>query len=767
MLFVLILLLAAALVAVPLTGQSPRRAGLLLALAPGAGLGYLLARAAGVVAGEAVDVELAWIPALEVALDLRLDALGLVFGLLVCGMGVATMVYAGAYLQGDARLGRLYSTLLVFTAAMLGVVWADDLVTLFVAWELTSVSSYLLIGHDHQRSEARRAALRALLVTAAGGLAMLVGLLMLGDAAGTRELSVLARTAEGLKRSDVYAPALALVCLGAFTKSAQFPFHFWLPGAMAAPTPVSAYLHSATMVKAGIYLLARLSPALGGTPAWEFTLGLTGATTMVLGALLALGRDDLKQILAYTTVSALGALVMLLGFSTELGATAAVAYLIVHALYKGPLFHVAGIVDHETGTRSLERLGGLGRAMPITAAIAAAAALSMIGLPSTLGAAAKGAMHAAEAEAPVAHLWIAAAAFVTDVATAAIALLLAGAVFWRRRREAPREPHEAPLAMWVGAAAAVGVALWLGASPNGAFGRLVAAAAAVIVPGSEAQGALHAAPMSSKALAWGMGALIAWRRAALLRPLPTLGRAARFGPSTAFDAGIAWLQALAGAATRVIQSGYLRRYVFVVLLATVVLAGTPLVLDQAAAPSLASVDVRLHELAVVAAMIVAAGLCASTESRLAAVVTLGVVGVGVALLFMILGGPDLAMTQLAIETLSVVLFVFVLYRLPRFAHFTTAVERRRDLALSVTIGLLFTAILWVLASVGDDSALSTYFAQQSVPEGKGRNVVNVILVDFRGLDTMGEVAVLAVAAMGVHGLIRLGGRRAAGTGGGR
>ncbi|MHC4261018.1 MAG: hydrogen gas-evolving membrane-bound hydrogenase subunit E [Planctomycetota bacterium] len=763
----LLLLVLAAIAAPAVTRWLGRRAGLVLALGPGVALAYFLARLPEVVEGGVVTASVVWMESLDVGLNLRLDGLSLAFCLLISAMGVATMIYAAAYIGDDPRLGRLQCTLLLFTTAMLGVVLADDAIALFVAWELTSVTSFLLIGYDHHKGAARRAALQALLVTGGGGLALLAGLCLAGFDQGTFQISVWNSSVDRLADSPLYMRVLVLVLLGAFTKSAQFPFHFWLPGAMAAPTPISAFLHSATMVKAGVYLLARLSPSLGGTPAWETTLSIVGGFTMAMGAVIAFGRNDLKQILAYTTVSALGGLVMLLGFSTELGATAMIAYLVVHALYKGPLFHVAGIVDHETGTRELSRLGGLGRSMPITAAIAALAALSMAGVPPLLGSIAKHAMHAAEVEAPVQHALIEVLAFATNAATAAVAIMFAGLVFWRSPRETPKLPHEAPAGLWGGAAALVVASVVLALASAATFEPLIQSGATAIlgVAPHAAEHGEHGGGLGLKLAAWALGAVLVWRREEILRALPEFDRLGSFGPSAVFTRSIELLRETAYIATRVLQNGYLRSYVFTVLLTSVVLAGYPLFVDRAPLPPPGALDVKLHEVVIMISMLFAAWFCARTESRLAAVVTLGVIGIGVALHFMILGGPDLAMTQLSIETLSVILFVYVLHRLPRFAHFTTAAERRRDLVLSLVVGAFFTAILWSLAAHGGGSLLSPYFAEQSLPEGKGRNVVNVILVDFRGLDTMGEVTVLAVAAMGVYGLMRL--RPVGATGGTR
>ncbi|QDU65576.1 hydrogen gas-evolving membrane-bound hydrogenase subunit E [Engelhardtia mirabilis] len=791
---ILATLALAAFLAPSLTRWAGRRCGWILALAPGAALAYLVSRLPAVIDGETFDATVSWVPALDVSLDLRLDGLSMVFGLLITAMGVATMIYAAAYIGDDQRLGRLNATLLAFMLAMLGVVLADDVITLFVAWELTGITSYLLIGYDNHKFQARRAALQALLVTGLGGLVLLVGLTMLSWIAGTTQMSAMSAAAGSVQGSPLYGVVLAMVLVGAFTKSAQFPFHFWLPGAMAAPTPVSAFLHSATMVKAGVYLLARMQPVLGGTEAWHTTLGVVGATTMLLGAVMAFPQRDLKKILAYTTVSALGMLTMLIGIGTSAALVAAMAYVVVHALYKGPLFHVAGIIDHETGTRELSSLGGLRRTMPITAAIAAMAALSMAAVPPLLGAYAKQLVHAAEGEATAAAGYIYWTALATGIVTTSVAVMLAVLPFWRAGRETPKQPHEAPISLWLGAGLLATLALLLGPVAGTTFRPLVDAAARVagaspselheetslgLASTSHAAepasaGALegaadqahadadhgaehgeHGSGTLLKLVTIATGVLLVWRRDALLAAVAPVGGLARFGPEAVYRLSVIGLKSFSGVLTRFIQNGYLRSYIFVVLLATIVLAGYPLFSDRAPLPPLAVLDIRLYEGLIVMAMLMATLFATGTDSRLAAVVALGLIGIGVAINFMIMGGPDLAMTQLAIETLSVLLFVFILHRLPRFEHFTSLAERRRDLVLSLMVGAFFTSLVWGIATEGGESALSPYFAEHSLSEGKGHNVVNVILVDFRGLDTMGEITVLAVAALGVFGLMRL------------
>jgi multicomponent Na+:H+ antiporter subunit A len=442
-----------------------RHTGWIAALLPLGLFAWFIGLARGVLADGPMAISMAWAPSLGLNLSFYVDGLSLLFAFLICGVGALVLIYTGPYMAKDPQPGRFYLCLLLFMGSMLGLVLADNALVLFVFWELTSVSSYLLIGFNHTRPAARAAALQALLVTAGGGLALLAGLVLLAQVAGTPLLSGWAARATAIQGHGHYAPMLLLVLLGAFTKSAQFPFHFWLPGAMEAPSPVSAYLHSATMVKAGVYLLARLHPALGGTELWILLLSSAGGVTMVLGAMLALRQTDLKRMLAFSTVSVLGLLVHLLGLGTELAISAAMVYLLAHALYKGALFLMAGVIDHETGTRDLEQVSGLRRAMPVTAAIGALAALSMAGLPPMFGFIGKEVLYEA--------VWgEETAVLVTGMAVLSSVLLVAVAgsagirPFVGPRPGAPPTPRDPPVAMWLGPALLAGGGLLAGLAPG-------------------------------------------------------------------------------------------------------------------------------------------------------------------------------------------------------------------------------------------------------------------------------------------------------------
>ncbi len=742
--------------------------GWLLALLP-AGLAVYFASLLGSVAhGEAIMVSRPWATGLGINLSFYIDGLSLLFAFMITGIGALVIIYAGSYLAGKPQLTRFYTLVLMFMASMLGVVLAGNLITIFVFWELTSLTSFLLIGLDHDRPGARAAALQALLVTGGGGLALMAGLLLLGQIGGSLELAALLSNGGAVREHALYLPALLLILLGAFTKSAQAPFHFWLPNAMEAPTPVSAYLHSATMVKAGVYLLARLSPLLGGTDEWHYLVTGAGILTMLLGALLALVQTDLKRILAYSTVSTLGALVLLLGLDTTLSVKAAMLFLLVHALYKGALFLVAGILDHETGTRDIRRLGGLARAMPITAAAAVLAALSMAGLPPMLGFINKELLYEAKLQAPRAAGLVTAAGVAANMALVAVAGMVSLRPFFGRRGDPPKKPHEAPLALWLGPVVLAGLGLLNGLLPEALPSTLVSAAAsAVRAQPTEIELALwHGVSpiLALSVLTVVVGAAIYVGREALYRVLARfapwvislLRHAGHWGPQRGYDLALRGLNSVAGAQTRILQSGYLRYYLIITILTTVGLAAFALVTRGGVAWSPeANTDVRFYEVLVGLLILAATVVAISSSSRLTSVAALGVVGYGVALIYTLFGAPDLAMTQFAIETLTVFLFVLVLYRLPRFARLTARPARVRDAVVALSAGALMTVLVLVTTAMPMESRLSPFFAENAVPLARGRNIDNVILVDFRGLDTLGEITVLSVAAIGVFALLGL------------
>jgi multicomponent Na+:H+ antiporter subunit A len=733
------------------------RTSWLLALIPACLAIYFASLGGQIADGDVISVSHRWIPSLGVSLSFYLDGLSLLFALLITGIGALIVIYAGGYMAGRTDVGQFYAYLLLFMGSMLGLVLADNVITLFVFWELTSISSYLLIGFDHERSEARAAALQALLVTNAGGLAMLAGLILLSQVGGSPEISLLRNQGAAIRTDDLYLPILLLILAGAFTKSAQFPFHFWLPGAMAAPTPVSAYLHSATMVKAGVYLLARFSPILGGTDTWTVVVTATGAVTMLIGGVVALYQTDLKRILAYSTVSALGTLVLLLGLGSTYAVTGAIVFLLAHALYKGALFMVAGAVDHETGTRDVDQLGGLRRVMPVTAA--ALAAVSMAGFGPVFSFIGKELLNEAVLETETARALLVLVVVLSSAMFVAVAGITGVRPFIGAARATPKQAHEAPAALWLGPALLAVLGVVLGLAP-GAVERVIvlpAASAVLDTPTGLHLALWHgfnsALVMSVVSVIAGAGLYFGWM--ALRRGTPWMNTALAWGPSRLYGLALASIQMVARLQTLVLQNGRLRIYLMFTIATAVGLGAYTLVSkDSLQGPGSLS-DVRFYQVGWAAVMLLAALYAAIATSRLAAVASLSVVGYGVALIYIWFGAPDLAMTQFMVETLTVILFVLVFYHLPRLRSLSGRLSRTRDIAIALAAGGFMTALVLAASAGRGDSRLASYYAEESVPGGPGQNVINVILVDFRALDTLGEITVLSVAAFGVYALLRL------------
>ena len=715
-------------------------------------------------AREAVVERAAWVPEIGLSLSLRLDGLGLLFALLITGMGTIVCVYAAGYLGNHRQLGRFYAYLLAFMGAMLGLVLAGNLLALYVFWELTTLTSYLLVGFEHERDSARAAAQQALLTTALGGLAMLAGFVLLGLTGGSFEITDLRERADAVRDHALYLPALLLVLLGAFTKSAQFPFHYWLPGAMAAPTPLSAYLHSATMVKAGVYLLARLLPVLGGTTSWAVLVTGAGAATMLAGAALALREHDLKAILAYLTVNVLGTLVMLLGVGTPEAVKAALTYLAAHALYKGALFLVAGAVDHSAHTRDVRELGGLWRRMPLTSAAAVLAMLSMAGVAPMFGFVAKELYLEAVWHAPAAAWWLTAASVVSSVLLVAGAGLVVVRPFFGHRSEAADAAHEAGPSLWLGPALLAGTGFVVGiGSQTLATPLLRPAASAALGSSVDMKLALWhgwTVPLALSLTALAGGAALYLARDRVLRSLPATTWEERWGPAAWYDRSLAGMNWVARRQTDLLQNGYLRWYVIMILGSTVLLVGL-MVVHVGLNVRSQGVGVRVHEGLAVGLILAATAVAVRSESRFRAIASLGVVGFAVAWLFHLFGAPDLAMTQLVVESLTVVMFVLAFHHLPKFSLLSDRRTRARDAALALSAGAVMTVLLLLVTSFTRYPPVSDYFAEASYPLAHGRNVVNVILVDFRALDTLGEITVLSTAAVGVFALLR------ASSGGGR
>ncbi|MGO2009979.1 putative monovalent cation/H+ antiporter subunit A [Vreelandella alkaliphila] len=735
------------------------RTSLVLALFPALMTVWLFSQAPAVMSEGPLLLEWSWVPSLGISLSFLLDGLSLLFGLLITVIGTFVLIYAGGYLKGHADIARFHLALVAFMASMLGLVLADGLLTLFVFWELTSITSYLLIGFNHTDIEARKSARQGLFVTVAGGLALMAGLVLLGGASGSWSFYEIGKMESDLREHSLYTPMLICLLLGAFTKSAQFPFHFWLPNAMAAPTPVSAYLHSATMVKAGIYLLARLHPELGGTALWVGILSVVGAMTMLTGAFLAIHHTNIKKLLAYSTIMALGTLTMLLGIGSEYAMTAFVTFLLAHSMYKGALFMVAGILDHETGTKDVTAMGGLKSAMPITAVIAFVAALSLAGVPPLFGFIGKELMLEAALGAERFNVLLVLFAFLAAILTIAVAAIIAFRPFYGRQIETPKTPHEAPFSMLVGPAVLALGSLVLGLAPAmlGADALLTSAATAVVgeplqVSLSLWYGINMALIMSIASL--GLGFLLFMRWDDVRCKLAMLAPIMRHGPEAGYDGVMSGILRFSEWQTRLLQNGYMRNYILVMLVVLIALIGNSILVRHAPQLVLA-LDVRFHEVIVASTMVMGALFATISRSRLGAVVSVGIMGFSIALIFILFSAPDLGITQLLVETMTVILLVLVLFRLPRFSNLSTTLERIRDGAVAAMMGILIFLLIMTAWSINQFEPISMYMVENSAPLAYGRNIVNVILVDYRALDTLGEMFVLALAAIGVIAMLKL------------
>ncbi len=749
---------AAAMLAPALTRRRPAAAGYWIALLP-SGLAVYFVRLLLVTPSGGQVVSFPWAPSLGLACSFNADGLSLFFAVLITGIGALVVIYSGGYLSGHPHLGRFYGWLLTFMAAMLGVAFSDNLLLLYVFWELTSVSSYMLIGFDHEDKTARAAALQALLVTVLGGVALLAGAVLLGIAGGSLEISILLSRRELLLSSPLFLPALMLILLGAFAKSAQFPFHFWLPNAMAAPAPVSTYLHSAAMVKAGIYLLARLSPALGGNDAWTYIVGGVGLATLLLGGYLAISQTDLKLLLAYSTISALGLLTMLIGLGTPHALEAAIVFLLAHALYKGALFLVAGGVDHETGTRDIRKLGGLSQAMPKTTASAAIAALSMGGVLPLFGGIAKEMTYEVALKF---GLWITAAVVAGGIFFFFIAASVAFGPFWVSTRQTepqklPEHIHEAPFCMWASTMVLASFSLGLGIIPQRIAAPLAAPAASAATGNTTVlelslwHGVNPALVLSIFTILSGIALYAVHGHVRRIAGKISIS----WGPDAAYGSILSIMNAAATGLTRVLQSGRLRYYIIIIVITLVGLAGIPLLGHGGMHWPSDEFNPHPSELGLAALIVVATIMAVRSRSLLGAVAALGAVGYSVAMIYLTYGAPDLAMTQFLIETLTVILFVLVFYRLPHFKDVGSRSARYGSACIALLGGGLITALVLLAAGIQLHHPISGYFMDAALSGAHGRNLVNIILVDFRGLDTLGETTVLGIAAVGVYAVIKL------------
>ncbi|MCV0429116.1 MAG: putative monovalent cation/H+ antiporter subunit A [Roseibium sp.] len=752
---------AAAVVAPILTRWFKHNAAWPLALVPALIFLHFAGFIAPVSEGQSFVAAKAWAPSYGINFSVYVDGLSTLFALLISGIGTFIILYAGGYLKGHPQQGRFFSFLFMFMGAMLGLVLGNNLISLFIFWELTSITSFLLIGFDHLRAASRRAAIQALVVTGGGGLALLAGFILIIAATGEIEMSTLLGSPDIIKDSGLYLPIFILVLGGAFTKSAQFPFHFWLPNAMEAPTPVSAYLHSATMVKAGVYMLMRMHPLLGDTVLWTTVLPLFGGVTLIVGTLLAVRQTDLKLMLAYTTVASLGLLVMLTGTSHEKALEGAVLYLLAHSLFKGALFMVAGTIDHEAGTRDITKLGGLRSAMPVTFVAACLAALSMAGLPPFIGFIAKEVLYYGT------WGWLELGLPITIVAVIgnSLMLVIAAAVaikpFFGPKVETPKHAHEGPVLLFAGPVvlSVLGLVLALTAHTTGV---LFVGPTLASLTGVFAELDLHLlptkinAPLILSLITIGLGITLFTQIDKLRALIASVLMAIGWGPDKGFDQFVSGVVSISSLFTRFVQTGKMQTYMLLTFGFTAIAVLVPAYLVDSFPAMPRMPDYRFYEWGIL--LIAVLGLIAVlvAKTRLTAIVSLGIQGFAVALIFMMFGAPDLSFTQFMVETLSVVILALVMTRLnlsPRDHRSVPQAVLTGVVAVAVGLGLTLT--LLAITQQPFDSRLSDFFTEFSRSIAHGRNIVNVILVDFRGFDTLGEIAVVVLAGLCVLALIRV------------
>jgi multicomponent K+:H+ antiporter subunit A len=712
-----------------------------------------------VLAGGIVQTRIDWLPALGLNANFMLDGLGLLFAGLILGIGLLIILYARFYLAPTDPMGRFYSYLLLFQGAMVGIVLSDNILLLLVFWELTSLSSFLLIGYWKHLPDARQGARMALAVTGGGGLAMIAGLLILGEIAGSYDLSVILTQKTAIQASPLYLPALILILAGAFTKSAQFPFHFWLPHAMAAPTPVSAYLHSATMVKAGIFLMARLWPVLSGTLDWFLIVSLTGLVTMLLGAKIALFKDDLKAVLAYSTVSQLGLITMLLGFGTPEAAMVAIFHIVNHATFKAALFMTAGIVDHTAHTRDLRRLGGLRTLMPVTFAIAAIASLSLAGIPPLNGFLSKEMMLEEAAHVPWPNAWaMGLAATLGALLSVAYAFrFLAHGFLGPVRTDYPAKPHDPGAGFWAAPALLAALVVLIGLFPNQTAGWIVNLAATATTGSGIVMTVGHwqglAAPalwMSLGAIGGGLLLLGAYPRLRALWDATPRPDAKRI-----FDGVIEPLARDARKLTERLHDGRFGRSLALGLAAILAAGGYAFFSAPHQPGDRAMLPLDIETLAIwLVLMFAALATPILHRNRLVALILTGIVGLLIAPLFARFSAPDLALTQVAVEVVTVLLMLLALTFLPTGTPRESTPSRRlRDAMLAGIAGLSTGALAFaMLTRAPAFDPISAFHLAQSKPGAGGTNAVNTIIVDFRGYDTFGEIIVLSIAALVIFAL---------------
>lgn len=725
--------------------------------------GLLMSLGPSMLAQEVLVVSKDWVPQLGLSAGLRVDGLGFLFAAMTLGVGLLVIQYAYFYMSDEDRLGRFFSYLLLFMGAMLGIVLSENVLLMALFWEITSLSSFLLIGYSSHHAEARRGARMALTITGLGGLSLFAGLVLLGQIVGSYELTEILASGELIVGHDWYLPMLILVLVGAFTKSAQFPFHFWLPNAMKAPTPVSAYLHSATMVKAGVFLLARLHPALSGTEAWVYLVGGVGMATMCFAAYVAFYRHDLKGLLAYSTISHLGLITALFGFGTAGAAVVGVFHIMNHVAFKASLFMTAGIIDHETGTRDIRVLGKLHRAMPYTMVLAVLGSAAMAGIPLFNGFLSKELFLKETLTVPMmagAPWLFPVIATVGAVFSMAYSVRLVHGVFFESpQNETPKAGHDPSLGMLLPVAILVAICVVVGVVPEWTAGPLLAAAAQSVVVGELPYYSLSlwhgfTLELLMSAVAIAGGTLVYMQRARLY------ALAERVWPAVTgkmvFKNAVACVVDAAAILTERLENGSLQRYLALLVVMALAAGALPFVHHGFVSGTQELTPTNPVAIAVWGLLITATLATVITHRhRISAIISLSVVGLLISIVFVYLSAPDLALTQLSVEVVTILLLLLAIFALPKVSPVEgSTVRKARDIGLAVFGGAGLAAISWAVMTRPQESISDFYLEHATYPVGGGTNVVNVILVDFRGFDTFGEVAVLVLAAFGIFTMLR-------------
>ncbi|MFY0761908.1 Na+/H+ antiporter subunit A [Metabacillus dongyingensis] len=739
--------------------------------------------------GGTVQSTVNWIPSLGINFTAYVDGLGLLFALLITGIGSLVVLYSIYYLSKEKeKLNHFYVYLLMFMGAMLGVVLSDNVIVLYTFWEFTSLSSFLLIGYWHHREKSRYGALKSMMITVFGGLSMLGGFVLLYLMTGTFSIREMIEAVPGIMTHQLFIPALVLVLLGAFTKSAQFPFYIWLPDAMEAPTPVSAYLHSATMVKAGIYLVARFSPVFAMTAEWFWLVSIFGLITLFWGSINAVKQTDLKAILAFSTVSQLGLIMSLLGVGAAalhydslddnfhtIATVAAIFHLINHATFKGSLFMVAGIVDHETGTRDIRKLGGLMSFMPITFTIAVIGAFSMAGLPPFNGFLSKemfftGMINATKMDIFNMETWgllFPVLAWIASIFTFLYSMVLVFKAFTGpvQLEKLERKPHEAPLGMLISPIILGSLVVIFGFFPNLLSYSLIEPAVESIMPSLLPAGKkfeVHIAfwhgftPELMMTIgvitlgAIGYLTLGKWRKVYDLFPK-------KLALNKFYDVSLRSMERHSNTFTRFYMTGFIRDYLTYIFVFLIVITGGTLAIKGGFSFTLdGTAEIGIYEAVLAFAMVLGTVTILFSKSRLTAIIALGSVGYSLALFFVLFRAPDLALTQLVIETVSVALFLLCFYFLPSFKKREKKLSfRLANFIISFGVGLVVTLVAISANSNRVSETISSFFIENSYTEAGGKNMVNVILVDFRGFDTLFEITVLGIAALGIYAMVKL------------